>query len=194
MAITIQEAIELAKEARGNWERFESFGWGAAPQDAEEWAIFYVENRDSDILTLSNAEAISKIMEPFCGSSEDGDDCQRESHGHWACGWIEGYAIRCLTSDGQPTPAWMAWCEIQASLADYPILDEDGFYRMEQEKADSVWRDCYNDRRRVEYIRAHRDQFVFSSLASMLACARGRYFAGYASELLSEVQGPRSGS
>lgn len=185
MDVTIREAIELGKRARGNWRDFESFGWSGAPSDAEDWAIFYVENRDSDILSLSNAEAIAEIMKPFCGSSEDGDDCQRESHGHWACGWIEGYAIRCLDSSGQPTPAWLAWCEIQASLEKYPVLDEESFSRMEQEKADTVWRDCYNDRRRVEYIRKHRGQFEFSSLADMLACARGSYFAGYASDLLS---------
>jgi len=184
MAVTNQEAIELAKEARGNWKRFESFGWSGAPSDAENWAVVYTHNRDSDILSRSNAEAIGAIMDPFCGSSEDGDDCQSERHSHWACGWVEGYAIRCLDSSGQPTPAWLAWCEIQAQLAEYPVLDEESLDRMEREEADSVWRDCYNDRRRVEYIRENRDWMDFTSLADMLACARGRYFVGNCGDLL----------
>ena len=183
MAVTIREAIELAKEARGNWQRFESFWWGAAPQDAEEWAIVYTLNRDSDVLARSNAEAIAEIMDPFCGSSEDGDDCRSERHSHWACGWTEGYAIRCLTPDGRPTPAWMAWCEIQASLAVYPVLDEESLSRMEQEEADSVWA-SYTDRRRVEYIRENRRWMDFTSLSDMLACARGRYFVGNCGDLL----------
>lgn len=184
MAVTTQEAIELGKLARGNWRGFESFGWAGAPTDAAEWAIVYTISRDSDVLTRANAAAIEAVMSAYYGSVSEGDDCQPERHSHWACGWVEGYAIRCLTPDGQPTPAWLAWCGVQASLAEYPVLDDESFSRMEQEEADSVWRDCYTDRERVMYIRKHREQFRFASLADMLACARGRCFAGCASELL----------
>lgn len=39
-------------------------------------------------------------------------------------------------------------------------------------------------RERVEYIRKHRSQFEFRDFADMLGCVRGKYFAGYASELI----------
>lgn len=54
----------------------------------------------------------------------------------------------------------------------------------EEEQAQEVWRDCYRPKARIEYIREHREQFEFRSFADMLGCVRGRYFAGYASELL----------
>lgn len=55
----------------------------------------------------------------------------------------------------------------------------------ETEAAQEVWRTCYSDAERIDYIREHRSQFEFRSFADMLGCVRGRYFAGYASELLS---------
>lgn len=52
-------------------------------------------------------------------------------------------------------------------------------------EANAVWRDCYQLKERVEYVRKHRGQFDFRSFSDMLSCLRGNYFAGYASELLS---------
>jgi hypothetical protein len=56
---------------------------------------------------------------------------------------------------------------------------------VEDRYAQETWRSCYNDAERIEYIRDHRDQFEFRTFADMLGCARGRYFAGYASELIN---------
>ena len=99
--------------------------------------------------------------------------------GHWACGWYE------LLSVLANTPEHKIAADIESALADYPALDDSDFSEREREEAQSTWRDCYNDRDRVDYIRKHRDQFEFNNLADMLGCARGRYFAGYASELIS---------
>ena len=119
-----------AKEARGNWQEFDCFGWHDRPEDCEEWAIVYTHNRDSDLLDQSNADAIDKALAPFA----DGDnaDVRAEHHGHWACGWIDGYAIR-VYRNGQITEAFRAYHELAARLADYPVLNEEDFSRREYE-------------------------------------------------------------
>ena len=44
---------------------------------------------------------------------------------------------------------------------------------------------AYDDASRLEYVRKYRDQFEFNDYADLIGCIRGRYFAGYASELLN---------
>jgi len=119
-----------AREARGNWQGFDCFGWHDQPEDSEEWAIVYTHNRDSDLLDQSNADAIDEALAPFA----DGDsaDVRAEHHGHWACGWIDGYAIR-VYRNGQITEAFRTYHELAARLADYPVLDEEDFSRREYE-------------------------------------------------------------
>ena len=119
-----------AREARGNWQRFDSFGWHDRPEDCEEWAIVYTHNRDSGLLDQSNADAIDKALAPF--AEGDNPDVRAEHHGHWACGWIDGYAIR-VYRNGQITEAFRAFHELAARLADYPVLDEEDFSRREYE-------------------------------------------------------------
>ena len=53
------------------------------------------------------------------------------------------------------------------------------------EEANRVWTDCYDDTERVKYIRDNRSEFEFRDFADLMGCARGTYFAGYASELLN---------
>ena len=88
----------------------------------EEWAIVYTHNRDSDLLDQSNADAIDKALAPF--TEGDSPDVRAEHHGHWACGWIDGYAIR-VYRNGQITEAFRAYHALAARLADYPVLDEE---------------------------------------------------------------------
>ena len=118
---------ELAKEAAGNWRKFESFAWFDKPEDAEKWTVVYTINRDSGLLDQSNDAAISKVMAPFIkrGSARE------ERHNHWACGWIAGYAIRVYGRNGRITKAFKAWCELQAKLQDYPVLDEEDYSQRE---------------------------------------------------------------
>ena len=54
------------EEARGNWQKFDSFGWRSRPEEgAEDWAIVYTHNRDSELLDLSNAAEIDAALAPF---------------------------------------------------------------------------------------------------------------------------------
>lgn len=127
--------IERAKTLRGNWFKFQSFAWSGRPDEgAEEYAIVYTLNRDSDILERSNAEEIAKAMAPFLF-----EEAEEEEHRHWACGWVRGYSIRCLDSEGNATRAIACWLRLQDRLANYPILNEIAYSRMEYDAtADNI--------------------------------------------------------
>jgi hypothetical protein len=121
---------DAAREAVGNWRRFGSFCWFERPEDADAFAILYTHNRDSGLLDQSNAAVIAEALEPFIESG----DVRSESHSHWACGWVAGFAIR-VYSNGQVTPAFAKWHELQERLDDYPVLDETGYNNLEYDAA-----------------------------------------------------------
>ncbi len=130
MKLGEMELETAAQEARGNWQEFDSFGWHDRPEGAEDWAIVYTHNRDSELFDQSNAAEIDKALAPFM--EEEDADVRAEHHGHWACGWIDGYAIR-VYRNGQITEAFRAYHELAARLADYPVLNEEDFSRREYE-------------------------------------------------------------
>ncbi len=74
--------------------------------------------------------------------------------------------------------------EIAGALSDYPVVDEEHYSQLETEEADEVWANCFNEKERIEYIRKHRSQFEFHDFAQLIANVRGKYFSGYASDLL----------
>lgn len=130
----IQDHIEdYAKQLRGNWQKFECFSWNRRWDlpDPENWTIVYTSGRDSGLIAQSNAAAIAKALEPFL--EDEREDIYEESHGHWACGYIDGYSIRVhsLNEEGVPTeeytPAFQKYCELLISEENYPILDEQDY-------------------------------------------------------------------
>jgi hypothetical protein len=151
------------------WDSRENY-MGSIPEDP--WLVVMGWNRDSDILSESNCAAAIELLG---GESET---VQIFRFGHWACGWIEYLCVKA----GSPSEA--IGDEICERLEAYPILDENDFSEREQEEADRVWQECYDWQDRIERMRKFRDQFTFHSWRDMLACARGRYYAGYASELV----------
>lgn len=182
-----KDVVTAAREMAGNWKSFESFGWGGRPDDnqvADECAIVYLSDRDSDCLDQSNEAQIIDALRPWTGAIDDGDDVETQSHNHWAVGHVDGIVIRCLRN-GEPTAAFRELHGLLMRLADYPVLDEMDYSERENEEAQRVWSDCYNDRERIAYMRRNSSQFSFSSFSDMLGCARGKYFAGYASELIA---------
>lgn len=134
--------------------------------------VVMTRNRESDLLTESNWDS---ALERLGGES---DSVVIHRFGHWACGWWEALCVM------PNTAAYAIGEDIVKSLADYPVLDEEDWSRREDEEAQQVWADCYNDRERVEYIRARRSQFDFNSFSDLLQVVRGKYFNGYASELI----------
>lgn len=106
-----------------NHRDFQSFAWWDRPEDADDWAVVYTRHRDSRLLEQSNADAIAKVMKPFL---DRGVNVRAEHHGHFGYGWADGYAIRVYRPGGKRvvTNAFREWCEIQARLAEYSVLDE----------------------------------------------------------------------
>ena len=151
------------------------------PKDFMDWADFdrreyFVaigRHRDSDALTRSNF----RVMLATLGGESETVQVLRDSH--WAVGWVEVIYVHESNADA---------CQIAdeqlAHLEDYPALDEQDLSKLEQEEADLTWRKCYTEKDRIAYIREHRQQFEFHDWADLRACVRGKYYSGYASELL----------
>lgn len=127
---TLSDLDVAAQRAVGNWREFGSFCWFDRPVDADDFAIVYTHNRDSGLLDQSNAAVIAKEMEPFVESG----DVRSESHSHWACGWVAGFAIR-VFHHGKVTPAFAKCHELKERLDDYPVLDECGYSNLEYDAA-----------------------------------------------------------
>lgn len=136
------------------------------------------QSRDSDALERSNFVC---MLDSLGGES---DIVTVVSENHWAVGWVEWIAIE---ADGTPESdkALQIADDIQDQLADYPVIDEQHWSGVEDEEAQEVWTNCYSPKERIDYIRKNPDQFEFHSYQDMLGCVKGRYFAGYASELIS---------
>lgn len=139
--MTLEDA---AREAAGNWRRFDCFAWdrGRDLDDADDWAIVYTHNRDSGLLSLSNADAMAKGLGPFTGGDEP--DVVVERHGHWAVGHVDGFSIR-VYRDGEITEAFRAYHDLAGRVAAYPILDETNYYLKEYEATiknigEAAWR------------------------------------------------------
>jgi hypothetical protein len=144
----------------------------------EVWPGYYSsgvgQSRDSDALERSN---FIQMVQALGGKTET-VIVVRESH--WAVGWVEWIAIH--HDDGK---ALEIADGIQDRLADYPVINEDHWSELEQEDADLTWANCYSPEERIAYIREHKSQFEFHDMADLLAVVRGKYFNGYASELLN---------
>jgi len=142
----------------------------------EVWPNYYSflgRSRDSDCLEECNfVQGLKRL-----GGESETVLVIRENH--WAVGWVEWIGIH-----QDDAAALRLADEIKGGLEDYPVVDEDALSEAEMEEANTVWRDCYNLKDRVAYVRAHRSQFEFQGLGDMLGCLRGSYFAGYASELI----------
>ena len=162
--------LQALHEALTRWEIPDSwFG--------QHWDGYFVglsQHRDSDALERSNFRS---ALEALGGESET---VHVVREGHWAVGWIEWIAIH--ESDEK---ALSIQYEIEGSLADYPVLNELDWCEEEAEEANEVWRNCYDEKERIEYVREYPDQFYFSSWSDLRNVIRGEYFAGYASELLA---------
>lgn len=171
MAAGTMDIEDAAREAAGNWQSFDTFCWHDKPEDEpESWAIVYTHNRDSGLIDRCNAEAIGEALAEF------DEDVKPESHGHFLCGWIDGFAIR-VYRHGEITEAFQRYHELKEHMEDYPVLNSDRLAEMEAEEIAEAWETWA----RRDYVRAlckrfgaeERDTFkpedvktVFDSAAS----------------------------
>ncbi len=142
----------------------------------DNWSNYYVflsRNRDSDDLSESNFE---------CGLKAIGGESETVKivcANHWAVGWVEWIAI-----DKSDENALRLADDIAEKLSNYPILDESDFSEREQETATRTW-SRFNYKERLAYIRKNRDQFDYCDFEELMAQVRGKYFGGYAPDLVA---------
>lgn len=143
-----------------------------------EWPEYYSSgvgrSRDSDALERSNFECMLNAL------GGESDTVLVIHEGHWAVGWVEWIAIH--ETDAK---ALEIADGIKAALEDYPVIDEAHWSDLETEEANEVWTNCFNDAERLAYVRRNSSQFDFRDYADMIGCIRGKWFAGYASDLLN---------
>lgn len=135
-----------------------------------EYYVFLRQNRDSNCLDISNFRVALKRL----GGESASVRVIRESHS--LCGWVEWIAIH---KDDEIAIKLAE--EMQGAVESY-CLDENDWCALEHETANDYWQNLSNSER-VAYVKNHRNQFEFSDFADMLGCCRGKYFAGYDSEL-----------
>ena len=144
----------------------------------EVWPDYYSSgfgrSRDSDDLEESNFHCALAAL----GGESETVLVIRESH--WAVGWVEWIAIHATDY-----AALRVADALRERIDAYPVLNEGDWSEREQESAATIWRDCYTWRERADYIRRHRSQFEPRDFRDLMGCARGEYFLGYASELVS---------
>lgn len=87
-----------------------------------------IRSRDSELITLSNADAIVKAMEGL-------PDWEVRRCSHWGFGWVEHLSFKVLNEDGTETEVMKRMQEIQAALEHYPVLDDEDHSRREYEAA-----------------------------------------------------------
>ena len=168
-AETIERSLRLWKLPRdyfgAHWD-----GYYAAPCG---------QSRDSDCLEKSNWEqqlnALNAIPTPP-DWAHDESPWTVVTENHCAVGWVAWLAIH-------PDAVAHLDCaeELQRRLANYPVLDEEDYCRMEWEECEQVWKKCYNQRERIETLRKDR---AVSGFRELRAAVNGDWSA--ASGLLRE--------
>ena len=107
---------------------------GLALPDQQDWLVAPVsQTRDSEALSRANFQA---TLEALGGES---DTVQVHRFGHWGPGWFEIIII-------DPTDsARVKIAEgIESGLADYPVVDDELFSRLEDEDCAATWENWYD--------------------------------------------------
>ena len=149
---------------------------GLGLEGRQDWLVVGIPyNRDSGVLDESNWVTARKAL---LSGLDETDTCEEHEFGHWACGWFRLLLVK------PGSKAEQCARELEAALDNYPILNDDDHSEREQVAADELWQ-CMRFPERVRYFKRHRSEFEFRGFADMLGCFRGKYFAGYASELVN---------
>lgn len=121
-----------AKQAAGNWQRFESFIWWREREidDANQWTIVYTTQRNSKLTDESNAAFIAKTLKRFTKGKSP--SVVAEMHSHWAVGYVDGFSIRVFRR-GKITKAFRTYCELLEEIEEFAILDQSDYSNREYE-------------------------------------------------------------
>lgn len=103
---------------------------GIGLSDRQDWLVAPVgQNRDSEALPRSNFFTAVKLFEE---KDEEGDDFEVHRFGHWGPGWFELILVRPGSECAKVAE------EIEAALADYPVLDDEYFSQLEWEEREQI--------------------------------------------------------
>lgn len=159
---TVKRWTRPANYAGAEWYGYYSAGFG--------------QSRDSDVLERANFQAAWAALENDrsidlgeCGPDNDGPTVQIVREGHWAVGWVEWIAIH--ESDKEALRIAEELCN---GVADYPVVDEELYSRLEDEECGETWKNCYNARDRVTYFRTH--SYTAESCGALLRAVRGDWY------------------
>ncbi len=121
---------------------------------ADYLVIPVMHTRDSRPLDESNFATALDML-----GGEDGEDVQVHRFGHWGPGWFEIVLINPLRDDLVKVGE-----EIEASLADYPALNDEDFSNREWEQVMMYWEQM-GLREKYEYCR-RAGESIFAARAN----------------------------
>src|SRR5262245_6049769 len=147
---------------------FDATGIGSTTHGIGDFLVLLARNRDSDLLTQSNFDC---ALQELGGES---DTVQVHRFGHWACGWFELILI-----DPADEKATETAQEIEDSLADYPILNDEHHSELEFTEASRLWEHT-SMRERVEVIQRYgRNEKVSVFAARRDEMPQGLYYSDW---------------
>lgn len=131
--------------------------------DCSDWLVVPVgQTRDSGDLDQSNFSAALKML------GGEGDNVIVCRFNHWGPGWFEIILVRPGTAEAAKAE------EIESSLADYPVLDEEDWSNREWDTACRTW-EMMSLRERVELLGSCRETWLhckYSDTPSIFAARR----------------------
>ena len=104
--------------------------------DYRDWLGVGGRHRDSSLREISNFEQTLKAL------GGRGPNVRVENYGHWGVGWIEEIYVRPGTPEEEKAR------EIEAALANYPVLDDTDYFNRVHEAICKYWQEA-NLRERV---------------------------------------------
>lgn len=157
-----RDPIAAAKLLKANWN-VKDFGWNPNADNKFDWYVGALSHRDSDLLEKSNAAFIErKFAEKFPLTDEINWFVFRS--GHWAVDHVDQIAIRVYEQDQSEddeapiiTDEFEEWCNIQARLDNYCVLDEEDWDRRQQEALEWAIEDAGKQWLKED----HNDQWIY---------------------------------
>jgi hypothetical protein len=128
----------------------------------DDMYVFLSKSPQSDTLAVSNFDSALKRLKEEC----DGEGYAVHVFGHWLVGSIDAI----LVTEG--TRAFELACEMEQAIENYPILDEDHYGELEDEKAWDTW-NFFSEGERIEFIRDHANEMEFRDFSDLRNCVRG---------------------
>lgn len=117
--------LKEVASAPSAWDSPKNYMGAPLDEMTEEYVVM-TRNRDSDTLTESNWRTALKQL----GGESECVTIHR--FGHWACGWWEAL---CVSGEKKAQGE-----QIEKKIDNYPVLNEEDYSELEQERADEYWK------------------------------------------------------